>query len=91
MKVKVKFVGHYKDLFGAEKDIELEKGASLHDLAKAVCTSKEYYDAIFDESGRPKPGVGVEEKNGRRLKLLDAGNSILRDGDEIILFRFTEV
>ena len=88
MQVKVIFTGHYKDLFGAEKDVELDSGATLHDLAKAVCTSEEYYQAIFDESGRPKPGVGIEEHNGRRIKLLDAGDSKLKDNDKITFFHF---
>ena len=88
MQVKVKFTGHYEDLFGSYKDVELEDGATLHDLAKTVCTSKEHYQAIFDDSGRPKPGVGIEEKNGRRIKLIEAGDSKLRDNDEIIIFHF---
>ena len=89
MQVKVEFTGNYKDLFGVEeKDVELRNGATLHELAKAICASKECYQAIFDESGRPKPGVGVEEKNGRKVKLLDAGNTKLSDNDKIILFHF---
>ena len=86
MQIKVKFTGPYQDLFGTEKDVELESGATLHDLATKICTSKESYQAIFDESGRPKPHVGVEEKNGRKVKLLDAGDAKLSDNDEIILF-----
>jgi len=88
MNIKVKFTGHYKDIFGEEKDVELKGGATLHDLAEAMCTSKEHYQAIFDDSGRPKPGVGIEEKKGRKLKLLDAGNAKLSDQDEIIIFHF---
>jgi molybdopterin converting factor small subunit len=86
MQVKVKFMGHYKDLFGAEKDVELESGATLHDLAQAVCTSQECYQAIFDESGKPRPHVGIEEKKGRKLKLLHEGSAKLSDKDLIIFY-----
>ena len=88
MKVKVEFTGHYKDLFGAEKDVELESGATLHDLAKTICNSEEYYQAIFDESGRPKPGVGIEDKHGKKVRLLDSGDAKLNDKDVIIIFIF---
>lgn len=91
MQVKVEFMGHYKDLFGAEKDVELESGATLLDLAHAVCTSKECYQAIFDESGKPRPGVGIEEKKGRRLKLLHEGNAKLSNNDVIIFFHSISV
>jgi len=91
MQVKVEFMGHYKDLFGAEKDVELESGATLHDLAQAVCTSQECYQAIFDESGKPRRGVRVEEKNGRRLRLLDEGNVKLSDKDSVIFFHSISV
>jgi hypothetical protein len=85
MHVKVGFMGHYKDLFGAERDIELESGASLLDLAQEVCPFKDCYQAIFDDSGKPRRGV-VVEKNGRRLKLLHEGNAKLSDKDSIIFF-----
>ena len=86
MQVKVRFMGHYKELFGVEKDVELQDGASLHDLAMAVCTSEQCYQEVFDESGKPKPGVGIEEKHGRKLKLLDAGDAKLSDKDLVIFF-----
>ena len=86
MQIKVKFMGHYKELFGTEKDIELESGATLHDLAQAICTSPECYQEVFDESGKPRPHVGVEEKHGRKFKMLHEGNSKLSDKDVIILF-----
>ena len=88
MQIKVKFTGHYKDLFGEEKDVEVASGATLHDLANTICTSKEYYQAIFDDSGRPKPGVGIEDKHGRKVKLLHSGDEKLSDKDEIIIFHF---
>ena len=91
MRVKVGFMGHYKDLFGADKDIELGSGATLQDLAQAVCTSQECYQAIFDESGKPRRGVGVEGKNGRRLKLLHDGEVKLSDKDSIIFFHSISV
>ena len=90
MRVKVGFMGHYKDLFGAERDMELESGASLLDLTQEVCPSEKCYQAIFDESGKPRHGV-VVEKNGRRLKLLHEGNTKLSDKDSIIFFHSISV
>ena len=84
-------MGHYKDIFGAEKDIELESGATLHDLAKVICTPGECYQAIFDESGKPRPHVGIEEKNGRKFKLLHEGNAKLSDKDVIIFYHTISV
>jgi hypothetical protein len=90
MHVKLGFMGYYKGLFGSERDIELESGAGLLDLAQEVCTSQECYQTIFDESGKPRRGV-VVEKNGRRLQLLHEGNAKLSDKDSIIFFHSISV
>ena len=84
MQVKAKFMGHFEDLFGAEKDVELESGASLRDLAGAVCTSKECYQAIFSDSGKPRPGVGIMKK-GRRLLLLHEEDA-KRNNKDVVTF-----
>ncbi|MFC2024347.1 MoaD/ThiS family protein [Chloroflexota bacterium] len=85
MLVKTKFMGHFVDLFGAEKDVELERGANLHDLAMAVCTSKDCYQALFTDEGKPKPEVEIMRK-GSKVQLLHEANTKLSSTDVITFY-----
>jgi molybdopterin converting factor small subunit len=63
MRVKVKFSGRFKELFGSEeKVIELESGATARSLVETLCSSKECRDEIFDERGRPRRCVEILKK-----------------------------
>ena len=68
MKVKANFLARFWDLFGVEeKEVELESGASVRDLVERLCHTKECYQAIFDESGRPRGDVKILRKGERRF------------------------
>lgn len=86
MKVKANFLARFWDLFGVEeKEVELESGASVRDLVERLCHTKECYQAIFDESGRPRGEVKILRK-GREVQLVDAEHSKLDDGDVVNIY-----
>ena len=86
MKVKVKFYGNFRELFGSEeREIELEGGATARSLVEMLCSSKGCQDKIFDEHGRPRRCVEIMKK-GEKVQLVDDEHLKLEDGDVVSIF-----
>jgi molybdopterin converting factor small subunit len=86
MQVKVRFYGNFSELFGTEeKMVELKEGATVGELVKGLCGSKQCFRAIFDESGKPRRDAYILCKC-KKVKLIDEEKTKLEDGDVIILY-----
>ncbi len=86
MQVKVRFFGNFSELFGTEeKMVELKEGATVGELVKGLCGSKQCFRAIFDESGKPRRDAYIMCKC-KKVKLIDEEKTKLEDGDVVILF-----
>jgi molybdopterin converting factor small subunit len=100
MKVKVKFFATFRELFGGEKEIELESGSNIQDLLNVLCDSRQRRQKIFDRSGKLRPYIKIL-KNGRNIQFLEGvrmeleGQQIqflgglhagLDDGDVVAIF-----
>jgi len=100
MKVKVRFFATFRELFGAEKEVELKSGATIRDLLNLLCDSRRRRREIFDRSGKLQPYVKIL-KNGRSIQFSEGirieleGRHIqfsggiyteLEDGDVVAIF-----
>jgi molybdopterin converting factor small subunit len=81
MKVTVRFFATFRELFDAEKEIELESGSNIQDLLNVVCDSRRRRQKIFDRSGKLQPYIKIL-KNGRSIQSLD-GTRIELEGKQI--------
>jgi molybdopterin converting factor small subunit len=81
MKVKVKFFATFRELFGTEKEIELESGSNIQDLLNVLCDSRQRCQKIFDRSGKLRPYIKIL-KNGRNIQFLE-GVQIELEGQQI--------
>jgi len=81
MKVKVKFFATFRELFGGEKEIELESGSNIQDLLNLLCHSRQCRQKLFDRSGKLRPYIKIL-KNGRDIKFLE-GVRIELEGEPI--------
>jgi len=81
MKVKVKFFATFRELFGAEKEVELEGGSTIQDLLRLLCDSRQRRQKLFDRSGKLRPYIKIL-KNGRNIQFLE-GVHIELEGKDI--------
>jgi molybdopterin converting factor small subunit len=100
MKVKVKFFATFREVFGAEKEIELESGSTIQDLLNVLCDSRRCRQKIFDRSGKLKPYIKILkngrniplfedtriELEGKRIQFLGGIHTELEDGDVVAIF-----
>jgi len=100
MKVKVKFFAIFRDLFGAEKEVELKSGSTLQDLLNLLCDSCQCRQKLFDRSGKLRPYIkilkngrnilfleGVQiELEGKQIQFLGGIHAELADGDVVAIF-----
>ena len=77
----MRFFATFRELFDAEKEIELESGSNIQDLLNVVCDSRRRRQKIFDRSGKLQPYVKIL-KNGRSIQSLD-GTRIELEGKQI--------
>jgi MoaD family protein len=88
MKVRVKFLANFRDLFGArEKDMVLPSDARLRDLLQALCDSPERRAQVLTASGELHPQV-VIMKNGTPAQSLGGLAMPLEEGAVIAVFPF---
>ena len=81
MKVKVKFFATFRELFGGEKEIELESGSNIQELLNLLCDSRQRRQKLFDRSGKLRPYIKIL-KNGRSIQFLE-GVHIELEGKDI--------
>jgi molybdopterin converting factor small subunit len=87
MKVKVKFYGRFRKLFGSEeKEIEAESGTTARSLVETLCVSQECRDNLFDEQGRPRRCVEILKKGKEKVQFADDEHVKLEDGDVVSIF-----
>jgi len=81
MKIKVRFFAIFRELFDAEKEIELESGSNIQDLLNVICDSRRRRQKIFDRSGKLRPYIKIL-KNGRNIQFLE-GVHIELEGKDV--------
>ncbi|MCP8305116.1 MAG: MoaD/ThiS family protein [archaeon] len=85
MKIKVKFFGVFRELFGGrEREIELENGFYVRDLLDLLCDSYELREKVFDKSGRLKDYVTIL-KNRSYTQSLKGVWTELEEGDVVAI------
>ncbi len=86
MKVKVKFLAAFRELFNArEIEVELKSDSNMQQLLNLLCDSDERRQKILDPSGEIRSRV-VILKNGRHIYQIDGMQTKLEEGDEIAIF-----
>ncbi len=88
MKIRVKFLAYFRDIFGAkETTVELPPGALLRDLLGRLGDSPERRKAILTEKGEIHPQA-VVMKNGVPAQSVGGMTAQLADGDTVAVFPF---
>ena len=85
MRVKVKFLAHFRELFGGEvTEVEGAKITDIRNLLELLCNSPERREAIFDRTGALSPEVLVMS-NGRQIQFLNGVQTALGNEDVVVL------
>ena len=88
MKVKVKLLANFRDLFGArEKDIVLPSTGRLRELLDVLCDTPGRRDQVLTPAGELNPHV-VIMKNGMPAQSLGGLDMPLEDGAVVAVFPF---
>ncbi|MBP1766723.1 MAG: MoaD family protein [Candidatus Aminicenantes bacterium] len=88
MKVKVKFFGPIRDLFGGrEVEIVLPPGAPFRELLRRLSDNPEREKEIFAAADAGESHL-VIMKNGRPVPRPEGLDAPLQDGDTIAIFPF---
>ena len=88
MKIRVKFFGPFRDLFGGrEREIDLPADARIKGLLQRLSDTPQRDEHLFAVSGDLHPHV-VVMKNGRPVHGQDGLESLLQDGDTVAIFPF---
>jgi molybdopterin synthase sulfur carrier subunit len=83
MKIKVKFFGALKEIFGThERDIKLDGSADVKSLLDSLCHSKKCRQNVFDSSGNLKTGIQIL-KNRLPIQSFNGTDTALEEGDAI--------
>ncbi len=86
MKVKVKFLAVFRELFGKKEiEVELKDDSNMQQLLNLLCDSDERRQRILDPSGEVRSRV-VILKNGRHIHQFGGIQTKLEEGDEITVF-----
>ena len=82
----IKVFAQFRDLLKKNKiEMEIENGADIFQVMKALCSLYNIRDEIFDKNNEIKEWVKIL-KNGRQIKFLNGIKTKLEQGDEIALF-----
>jgi len=88
MKIRVKFLAYFRDLFGAkETTFDLPPGALLGDLLERLGDTSERRQAILTEKGEI-PSQVVVMRNGWPAQAAGGLRAPLADGDTVAVFPF---
>ena len=86
IQVTIKVFAQFRDLLKKNKiEMEIENGADIFQVMKALCSLYNIRDEIFDKNNELKEWVKIL-KNGRQIKFLNGIKTKLEQGDEIALF-----
>lgn len=86
MKIKVKFLAYFRDLFQArEKIIDLPQGARFRQLLDLLCDSAERQEAVFAKGETLSPHI-VILRNGVPVQSSGSLDAALEHGDVIAIF-----
>jgi len=87
-KVKVRFFGPFRDLFGGrDVEVELPPGARVKDLLRRLGDKPERERELFAAADALQPHV-VIMINGRPVPKPEGLEAVLQDGDTIAIFPF---
>jgi sulfur-carrier protein len=87
-KVKIKFFGPFRDLFGGrEIEVELPEEVRLRALLRRLCDTPDRVQQVFAGAEALQPHV-VIIKNGIPVRRPDGLETPLQDGDIIAIFPF---
>jgi molybdopterin synthase sulfur carrier subunit len=87
-KVKVRFFGPFRDLFGArEAAVELPPGSRLGELLRALSNNPEREKELFAAADAVQPHL-VIMVNGRPISKPGGLEAVLQDGDTVAIFPF---
>jgi len=81
MKIKVRPYAKFRSVLGRQFDMDLGENSTVQDLLNALPISR---DAIFDQEGL-KDDVNLMV-GGKNVDSLEGLNTVLKDGDEIVIF-----
>lgn len=88
MKIQVKFLAYFRDLFGAKEiTLDLPTGALLGDLLERLGDTPERRQAILTEKGEI-PSQLVVMKNGWPVQSAGGLKTPLAEGDTVAVFPF---
>lgn len=88
MTVRVRFLSHLKERFGAgERGVELAEPARVEELLKLLCDTPERRKDIFLPSGSLNPQV-IVMKGGTNILSLQGLRTSLAEGDAIAILPF---
>ena len=87
-RVKVKFFGPFRDLFGQrELEVDLPSLSRLQELLRRLCDTAEREQQVFAGPEAVQPHV-VIMKNGNPVPMPGGLETPLRDGDIVAIFPF---
>jgi len=87
-KVKVKFFGPFRDLFGGrELEFDLPADVRLREFLRRLCDTPERETQVFAGAENLQPHV-VIMKNGSPVHKPDGLETPLQEGDSIAIFPF---
>lgn len=86
MSAKVRFFAQFRELLGDDVIVPVHARTTFTGLVKEVAAkNREGYDAIFDADGSFHDFV-ILMKNGKRVEIPDAEQTMINNGDEIAVF-----
>jgi MoaD family protein len=88
MRIRVKFLANFRDLFGArERDVSFPEGSTLRRLLDLLCDSPERRAQVLTATGDIHPQV-VIMKNGTPVQSLGGLEMPLEDAAVVAIFPF---
>ena len=87
MKVSLNLSGRFAELFDIKEDVQMavEEGATIREVLKRLCKTKERSPEIFFSNTGLKPNVTVTV-NGRFIIHLDWLDTVLSENDRLNIF-----
>jgi len=84
--VKIRFFARFRELLGTDIVTDVEPDTKFTTLIMTIAQKNPTgYAAIFDENGTFHEFV-ILMKNGKRIEIADAAETVVADGDEIAVF-----
>jgi sulfur-carrier protein len=84
--VKIRFFARFRELLGTDIVTDVEPETKFSTLISTIAQKNPTgYAAIFDENGTFHDFV-ILMKNGKRIEIADAAETVVQDGDEIAVF-----